>query len=119
MKDWKSIVGERTSCPQQTKAKDAPQQTEPDSVEEQSSEGEDQPSEDEVERALDKKPTKPTPQSEPEEDGESEVPSDEEEEAGACLVQLCDEGGVLAIKFLLSKAVSPTTMDVSTKSPKE
>ena len=75
--------------------------------------------EDEVERALSKEPTEVAPQSEPEESEESGASSDEEEDAEARLVQLCDEGGVLAINFLLSKAVSPTTMDVPTKSPKE
>ena len=119
LKDWKGIVGERTSCPQQRKAKDAPQQPEPDSEEDQLSEEEEKPSEDEVEWTLSKEPTEVTPQSEPEESKESGASSDEEEDAEAHLVQLCDEGGVVAINFLLSKAVSPTTMDVPTKSPKE
>ena len=75
--------------------------------------------EDEVERALSKEPTGVAPQSESEESEESGASSDEEGNAEARLVQLCDEGGVVAIKFLLSKAVSPATMDVPTKSPKE
>ena len=37
----------------------------------------------------------------------------------ATLAKLCKEGGVPAINFLLSKAVSPTTGDSITKSPKE
>ena len=108
-------MGERTSCPQRTKAKDAPQQPEPDSEEDQPSEEEEQPLEDEVERALSKEPTEVAPQGEPEGSEESGASSDEEEDAEARLVQLCDEGGVLAINFLLSKAVSPTTMDIPTK----
>ena len=119
LKYWKSIVGERTSHPQQTKAKDAPQQPEPDSEEDQPSEEEEKPSENEVEQALSKEPTKVTPQSESEESEGSGASSDEDEDAEAHLVQLCDEGGVIAINFLLSKAVSPTTMDIPAKSPKE
>ena len=119
LKDWKSIIGERTSRPRRTKAKDAPQQPDPDSEEDQPSEEEERPSEDKVEWALDKEPTQVAPQSESEESEESGASSDEEEDTEACLVQLCNEGGVLAINFLLSKAVSPTTMDIPIKSPKE
>ena len=107
-------MGGRTSRPRRTKEKDAPQQPEPDSEEDQPSEEEEQPLEDEVEWALSKEPTEVAPQSE-----ESGASSDEDDDAEARLVQLCDEGGVLAINFLLSKAVSPTTMDIPTKSPKE
>jgi hypothetical protein len=39
--------------------------------------------------------------------------------AEAQLARLCKEGGVPAINFLLSKAVSPIANDTPTKSPKE
>jgi len=58
----------------------------------------------------------------PESGSEDEVednldPSREEEEAS--LANLCREGGTQVIKFLLSKAVSPTKSSTPTKPPKE
>ena len=64
---------------------------------------------------MSKEPTEVAPQNESGESEESGASSDEEGDAEARLVQLCDEGGVLAINFLLSKAVSPTSKDIPTK----
>ena len=129
LKDWKSIVGERPSLPRRTKADSAPQHNEPTHQEEQSTEDEDSDdSEQEVEGALSPEPVDNEPSDPESEEGDDESDDDhgdssEELFPGAMtqahLARLCKEGGVPAINFLLSKAVSPTAMDISEKSPKE
>ena len=105
-KDWSKIVGERSSLPRRQKAAEVPEPIAPGTPEEKSSDSEGSASKEE------KAPS----------DSEDEVqdplePSDDEEEE-ANLAKICQEGGVAAIIFLMSKAVSPAAEDTP-KNPKE
>ena len=137
-KDWESIVGIKTDRPQRKAA--VPKPTQP-AVQEEQSTTEDESSDSE-ESSEEEGST--SDESSEEDDSETEVQESlepggagsnnnqdpqshdfeglwnfDEPAEGSSLAKLCKEGGVPAINFLLSKAVSPAANNNITKSPKE